>query len=241
MADFPHDDVKDRRSKDAARQSHGAAVDLDGLFAKQGAHDHTKNARNPHEPHQEKVGAHHPGRPHWLDVAYQEYQWWHNHPPAEQYEKIMTFLGAVGLKGYTDWCSAFVNYVMQHAVRKPGNVPVHGTVGGRISAGMAASWVVWAGGRQCAPRKGAITILRDSVAWCPYYHVAFLTEFAGGTLEMMTDAYTGRAAQVYRGVKVRLLGGNQGMPGGYDGHGVTIGNLYAPEVGAVFVWPSWLA
>jgi hypothetical protein len=79
------------------------------------------------------------------------------------------------------------------------------------------------------------------VAWCPYYHVGFLTEYAGGSLEMMTDTYTGRAAQVYRGVKVRLLGGNQSMPGGYGGHGVTIGNLYAPEVGAVFVWPSWLA
>lgn len=216
-------EIKSAASVAAARLAKGTAAILEAVAGGPG-HNAPYNA----------------SRPPWLNAAYETYLWWQKHNTTEQHDKIMTFLKAVGISSYTDWCSAFVNYIMQHSVTKPGNLRIQGTVGGRLSAGMAASWVVWAGGKQIAPRKGAITVLRDGVEWCPYYHVGFLTDFAGGTAETLRDSYTGTAATVYRGVKVKLLGGNQRMDKGYDGHGVTISNLYAPEVGAVFIWPKWL-
>jgi hypothetical protein len=189
--------------------------------------------------------------PPWLALAYSEYLQWQPHLRDPNYAsriawmepKIQKYMAAGGLGGITEWCSCFVNWVLQHSLAKPsGKGFVLGT-----RHGLAASWAAWSGGKQIAPRRGAIVVKAGwANSWNDWKHVGFVMDWAGGKqIEEVTeyDQYSQQYIRAYYNISVQILGGNQGHPNGYPmswGNSAVTQSWQASGDGFLFLWPKWL-
>jgi hypothetical protein len=191
------------------------------------------------------------GTPPWLTLAYNEYlQWqpWLNEPNyskrfAWMDSKVRQYCPAGGIGGVADWCSAFVNWVLQRSLPKPsGKGYVLGT-----HHGLAGSWSAWSGGKQVAPRRGAICVKAGYTGtWCDWVHVGFCMNWDGGkAIQEVTewDQYSNQYIRAYYNISVEMLGGNQGHPNGYPmswGNSGITRSWQSSSHGFMFIWPKWL-
>lgn len=186
--------------------------------------------------------------PPWLTLAYQEYIAWQRKTDSSTYlnnqewmqDQILKYCRAGGLPQINEWCSAFANWVIQHSLGKPhGNGFVQGT-----RHGLAASWASWKGGKQVAPRRGAIALRRGwSESWNDYAHVGFLMDWQNEpTEETVYCNYSQQYLRVYKNVQCEFLGGNQGSRYGYQewGPSAVTRSWQSAIHGFVFIWPNWL-
>lgn len=189
--------------------------------------------------------------PPWLTLAFGEYLRWqpwlreHNVAARNAWmrQKILQYGAAGGLSSVDEWCSCFVNWVLQHSLAKPSG---KGFVGGTRHA-LAGSWAAWSGGKQIAPRRGAICVKAGwSDSWCDWKHVGFCLDWSGGdAIEEVTefDQYSNQYIRAYYNISVEMLGGNQGHPNGYDmgwGYSAVTRSWQTSPHGFLFIWPKWL-
>ena len=187
----------------------------------------------------------------WLTLAYGEYlrwqPWLKETNVAARYawmhQKILQYGAAGGLSSVDEWCSCFVNWVLQNSLTKPSG---KGFVGGTRHA-LAGSWAAWSGGKQVAPRRGAICVKAGwSDSWCDWKHVGFCLSWSGGdAIEEVTefDQYSNQYIRAYYNISVEMLGGNQGHPNGYDmgwGYSAVTRSWQTSPHGFLFIWPKWL-